>query len=175
MGVYICVQDPRSTYRLKNIEVHLTRVPEFRFYQTDNTTPLLYRHGGKKKKIINNKQICATFLYDCSFTGHETLYTILYRNSGLARIDSFKVWQTLLLAEGMDHIIFDKIIIDRDDNNKDILFSALQRVCIFLFRSIYSRINDPRQIRNISSRYILSHISKFICSLISVGNRYMNK
>lgn len=138
--------------------------------------PLLcYRHGGGKKKIINNKQICATFLYDCSFTGHETLYTILYRNSGLARIDSFKVWQTLLLAEGMDHIIFDKIIIDRDDNNKDILFSALQRVCIFLFRSIYSRINDPRQIRNISSRYILSHISKFICSLISVGNRYMNK
>lgn len=50
VGVYICVQDPRSTYRLKNIEVHLTRVPEFRFYQTDNTTPLLYRHGRKKKK-----------------------------------------------------------------------------------------------------------------------------
>lgn len=131
--MYICVQDPRSTYRLKNIEVHLTRVPEFRFYQTDNTTPLLYRHGGKKKKIINNKQICATFLYDCSFTGHETLYTILYRNSGLARIDSFKVWQTLLLAEGMDHIIFDKIIIDRDDNNKDILFSALQRIFVYFF------------------------------------------
>lgn len=95
MGVHIRVQDPRSTYRVKNIEpIHLTHVPEFRFYQTDNTAPLLHE---RVNKIISNKQIRATYPW---FIGHEISYIHIHmynvvRDSGLARTDRSKAWQTL--------------------------------------------------------------------------------
>lgn len=111
--MYIRVQDPRSTYRVKNIEpIHLTRVPEFRFYQTDNTAPLLHE---RVNKIISNKQIRATFLW---FIGHEIshihidMYNVV-RDSGLARTDRSKAWQTLRRHDRTSRKIFGEIIVDR--------------------------------------------------------------
>lgn len=49
VGVYRRVQNPRSTYGVKNIECTL-RVPEFRFYQTDNVPSL---HENINKPVNN--------------------------------------------------------------------------------------------------------------------------